>query len=110
MSDARSIALALGGRWFGSYGLTYCPAHPNTLTPALSLANGKDGRLLATCHSGCDFLCQSCPPCGTAGWWKGAAAMHPRTRQRRCDARHQTGCWPQKGPGRLSGCGTRPNR
>lgn len=55
MTDAQSITLALKGRWFGSYGLAYCPAHNNTNTPALSLSNGDGGQLLAHCHSGCDF-------------------------------------------------------
>ena len=31
------------------------PAHRNTRTPALSLADGGDGRLLALCHAGCGF-------------------------------------------------------
>ena len=55
MTDAQSITLALKGRWFGSYGLAYCPAHNNTNTPALSISNGDQGQLLAHCHSGCDF-------------------------------------------------------
>ena len=55
MRGARDLALALGGRWHGSYGLTFCPAHLNTRTPALSLSDGADGRLLAHCHSGCSF-------------------------------------------------------
>lgn len=53
--NARQITLALNGKWFGCYGLAFCPAHANTRTPALSLSNGRDGRLLATCHAGCDF-------------------------------------------------------
>ena len=52
--DARIITEALGGKWYSNYGLTYCPAHENTQTPALSLADGKFG-LLATCHAGCTF-------------------------------------------------------
>ena len=54
MTDARTITDALGGRWHGGYGLTYCPAHENTKTPALSLTDGDDGRLLVYCHTGCD--------------------------------------------------------
>ena len=56
MSDARTICEALGGRWAGRYGLAFCPAHDNTRTPALSLSTGSEGRLLAHCHAGCDFL------------------------------------------------------
>lgn len=55
MTDAQHIVLALKGRWFGRYGLCLCPAHANTRTPALSLSSGRDGRLLAHCHAGCDF-------------------------------------------------------
>ncbi|MDO6588293.1 toprim domain-containing protein [Salipiger sp. 1_MG-2023] len=53
--DAKEITLALRGRWYRSYGLAFCPAHGNTRTPALSLGNGTDGRLLARCHAGCEF-------------------------------------------------------
>lgn len=53
--DAKDITLALRGRWHRSYGLAFCPAHHNTRTPALSLSNGTDGRLLAKCHAGCGF-------------------------------------------------------
>ncbi|WP_458790948.1 DUF7146 domain-containing protein [Yoonia sp. MH D7] len=56
MSDAQSLTMALKGHWHGSYGLAYCPAHDNTRTPALSLANGGGDQLLAHCHGGCGFL------------------------------------------------------
>lgn len=55
MSDARVLTTALRGRWHGRYGLACCPAHHNTRTPALSLSNASDGRLLAHCHAGCSF-------------------------------------------------------
>jgi len=55
MSEAQRLTFALKGRWFGSYGQAFCPAHENTRSPALTLADGEDGRLLAKCHSGCDF-------------------------------------------------------
>lgn len=55
MDEARKITLALGGKWFGTYGLTFCPAHPNTVTPALSVSVGREGQLLLKCHAGCDF-------------------------------------------------------
>ncbi len=52
---ARAITEALpGGRWHGSYGLAFCPAHPNTKTPALSLKDGSDGKLLVHCFANCD--------------------------------------------------------
>lgn len=53
--DAREITLALRGRWFGRYGLCFCPAHANTRTPALRVAEGRDGRLLLLCSAGCCF-------------------------------------------------------
>ncbi len=52
--NARTITTALGGRWHGSYGLAFCPAHQNSKTPALSLSDGSDGKLLVFCHAGCD--------------------------------------------------------
>ncbi len=55
MADARTLTLALKGRWHGHYGLAFCPAHANTRTPALSLADGDGGRLLCTCFAGCSF-------------------------------------------------------
>lgn len=55
MMDAQTLTTALGGKWWGRYGLTFCPAHLNTRTPALALADGTDGRLLAHCKTGCSF-------------------------------------------------------
>ncbi|MCW5715719.1 MAG: toprim domain-containing protein [Bauldia sp.] len=55
MSDARSVTAALGGKWFRGYGLAFCPAHANSHTPALCVADGSDGRLLAHCKAGCSF-------------------------------------------------------
>lgn len=55
MMQAEYITRSLGGKWRGGYGLCLCPAHANTKTPALSLSEGTDGRLLAKCHAGCDF-------------------------------------------------------
>ncbi len=54
-TDARQLTHALGGKWFGRYGLAFCPAHHNTDTPALSLSMGREGQLLAKCHAGCSF-------------------------------------------------------
>ena len=51
--NAYSITAALGGRWHGNYGLAFCPAHENTRTPALSLKDGDDDKLLVCCHAGC---------------------------------------------------------
>ena len=54
-SGAERITRALSGTWYGRYGMAFCPAHANTATPALSLADGDDGRLLAKCFAGCTF-------------------------------------------------------
>lgn len=56
MTEAERITRALNGRWYGYYGVAYCPAHDNKRTPALSIANSKTGRLMAYCHAGCTFL------------------------------------------------------
>lgn len=55
MSFAEYLTLKLGGKWSGSSGLAFCPAHDNKNTPALSISVGRDGRLLANCFSGCSF-------------------------------------------------------
>lgn len=55
MCDAETLTRALGGTWYRTYGVACCPAHENRNTPALSLADGENGRLLAKCHGGCDF-------------------------------------------------------
>ncbi len=55
MSDARTITAEMGGRWFGTYGLAYCPAHQNEVTPALSVGTGREGQLLLSCKAGCTF-------------------------------------------------------
>ena len=60
MSTAQDIVKALGGKWYGAYGLTYCPAHDNQRTPALSVreASSGDGAgdgVIVHCHAGCDW-------------------------------------------------------
>lgn len=54
MMDAQGITRALGGKWYGRYGQARCPAHGDR-NPSLSLSDGRNGRLLAKCHAGCDF-------------------------------------------------------
>jgi hypothetical protein len=59
MPDAREMTLALGGRWHRSYGAAPCPiCQPERRKGqnALTLADARDGRLLAHCkRSGCAF-------------------------------------------------------
>lgn len=55
MTEAEALTKALGGRWYGHYGLAFCPAHDNHRSPALHLATGERGQLLARCYAGCDF-------------------------------------------------------
>lgn len=58
MTDARSLTLALGGKWYGHYGSAPCPVcqpDGHKGQNALTLADGG-ARLLANCKkSGCDF-------------------------------------------------------
>ena len=55
MSNARKITEALGGKWYSNYGLAFCPAHNNSVTPALSVGTGRQGQLLLNCKAGCNF-------------------------------------------------------
>ena len=55
MTDASNLTAVLGGHWHGSNGLAFCPAHHNTRTPALSLKDGRDGKLLVHCFAGCSW-------------------------------------------------------
>ncbi len=54
--SAEAIAKALGGAQRAGRGwLALCPVHDNRRTPALSLADGDNGRLLAHCFAGCGY-------------------------------------------------------
>lgn len=58
MSDARTIAAALGGRWHGRYGTAPCPVcQPQRRKgqDALTIADGKAGLLLHCKRAGCAF-------------------------------------------------------
>ncbi|WP_347917113.1 toprim domain-containing protein [Paracoccus marcusii] len=55
MSTARTLTLALGGKWHRDYGLACCPAHGDR-KPSLTLADATDGRLLLHCKTGCGFM------------------------------------------------------
>jgi phage/plasmid primase-like uncharacterized protein len=51
---AREIVQALRGRWYGRYGLCFCPAHDDGKEPGLKVWEGDDGPLV-NCFGGCDF-------------------------------------------------------
>ena len=59
MTDAQSLTRDLGGKWHGRYGCAPCPVcQPERRRDqnALTLADGRDGRLLLNCKkSACDF-------------------------------------------------------
>jgi len=60
MTDARTLTTALGGRWHGRYGAAPCPVcQPERRKGqnALTLADGRNGRLVLDCKkSACPFL------------------------------------------------------
>jgi phage/plasmid primase-like uncharacterized protein len=60
MTDASELTTALGGRWHGRYGVAPCPVcQPGRKREqnALTLADGKNGRLVLDCKkSACAFL------------------------------------------------------
>lgn len=59
MTDAQTLTMSLGGKWYQSYGTAPCPiCQPEGRKDqtALGLANGNEGRLLLKCRkNGCDF-------------------------------------------------------
>lgn len=49
---AAELAARLNARWTGDDWIARCPAHDDR-KPSLSIAEGKDGRVLLHCHAGC---------------------------------------------------------
>ena len=49
--NAREIVAALGGKWFGTYGMVRCVCHDDK-KPSLKLSDGDGGRLLVHCYIG----------------------------------------------------------
>ena len=60
MTDARDLTQSLGGKWYRKYGAAPCPVcqpERNKHQNALTLADGRNGRLVLDCKkSGCAFL------------------------------------------------------
>ena len=60
MTDARELTLVLGGRWYARYGAAPCPVcqpERRKAQNALTLADGRNGRLVLDCKkSACPFL------------------------------------------------------
>jgi hypothetical protein len=60
MTDARDLTTALGGKWYRKYGAAPCPVcqpERNKRQNALTLADGRNGRLVLDCKkSACAFL------------------------------------------------------
>lgn len=54
MTEARDLVLALKGQWMDNSGVACCPAHGDK-HPSLSIGTGSNGKLLLTCHAGCEF-------------------------------------------------------
>lgn len=60
MTDARTLTIALGGKWHRSYGVAPCPicqTNRRSDQNALTVADGRTGRLVLDCKkSGCAFV------------------------------------------------------
>ena len=60
MNDARDLTTVLGGKWYRKYGAAPCPVcqpERNKGQNGLTLADGRNGRLVLDCKkSGCAFL------------------------------------------------------
>ena len=54
MMNAREIVKALGGHWFGSYGMACCPCHQDR-TPSLKIIEQSVGGVIVYCFAGCDW-------------------------------------------------------
>ncbi|MEC9433956.1 MAG: toprim domain-containing protein [Pseudomonadota bacterium] len=103
MTGAAEITRALRGRWYGRYGLAFCPAHGNWRTPALRLADGAGGRLLAFCSAGCEFrdVIAALRDRGLAGGGvapipdpvREAAALHAARAEREAGTRRARNLW-----------------
>jgi len=108
MTDAQTVCTALGGRWHGSYGVAFCPVHENKRTPALSIKDGDNGRLLVHCFAGCDWVDVLAALRaegileGSSDWKPDPQKMEQRKAERDAMQRRRIGqarlCWSEAGP------------
>jgi hypothetical protein len=56
MSLAHQITVAMGGTWYGRYGMVKCPCHPDK-NPSLQISDdqSKSHGLALHCHAGCEW-------------------------------------------------------
>jgi len=47
---AEVLTKALGGRWHGTYGIAFCPAHEDK-NPSLNIRDGGGDKLLTHCFT-----------------------------------------------------------
>lgn len=52
--NAEEVVKALGGRWYGSYGMVKCPVHSDR-TPSLKISDSEGGGLRVYCFAGCSW-------------------------------------------------------
>jgi len=108
MTDARTFTTALGGRWHGRYGAAPCPVcQPERRKGqgALTVADGRDGRLLAHCKKA---ACTFADILAAAGIGAGdytppdPATIAQREAERRADAERRAAqawrCWQDAQP------------
>ena len=95
MTDARTLTIALGGKWHRRYGAAPCPVCQSSRRKdqnALTLADGRNGRLVLDCKkSACAFL----DILAAAGVRSGdytppdAATLAQREREAKAEAQHK---------------------
>jgi hypothetical protein len=79
---ARELTQALGGRWYGSYGLAGCPAHADQ-NPSLSIRERK-GVVMVKSHAGCPQLAVI-DALRARGLWAGRRQPHQRANSQKLE-------------------------
>lgn len=92
MTDARTLTIALGGKWHRGYGVAPCPVCQSSRRAdqnALTLADGRNARLVADCKkSACAFLDILAAAGLRSGDYRapGAATLAQREREAKAEA------------------------